>query len=156
FVAALLAAAVALAPAAATVAGAIVISDHTQSLLRGTTGQTAPPSTWLSVVPGAGALGLGYAGYVAAPWIATASPRSLAPLAGALVLALAALPAARPLAERTLARATRFVAALDAVKLAHVDLVRARGLERLIGAVLGRRARLVYEKDIALLRRRHP
>ena len=156
FAAALLAAGAALAPAAGTLGGSMVVSARTQAVVQGATGQSAPPSTFLSLVPAFGAGALLAAAYVSSPWLATGLPRALVPLASAVAVALVGYLAARPLARRMLATVTREVAALDAVKLAHVDLVRARGLERWLGRLLGRPGRLVYEKDVALMRRRHP
>ena len=153
---ALLIAGAALAPAVGALAGVMVVSGQAQALVQGATGQTAPPTTWLSIVPAAGAAAVIWAGYTATPWLASGAPRALVPLAAALVLAAAILLAVQPLAGRGLASATRAVAALDAVRLAHVDLVGPRGLERLAGRLLPRPARLVYDKDIALARRRHP
>ena len=45
--------------------------------------------------------------------------------------------------------------ALGAVRLAHVDLVSARGLERVFGALAGA-GRAIYLKDVALTHRRWP
>jgi hypothetical protein len=152
----LFAAASLLAPATGAIAGALVVSTQSRALVTTATGQTIPPTSFLSLVPGVGAAALGYAAYVGTPWIATAEPATIRPLAVVVLVALVLWPAVWPVAARSLAAATRIVAALDAVKLAHVDLVRARGFERLAGRVLERAGRLVYEKDVALVRRRHP
>jgi hypothetical protein len=157
FALALGAAAAALAPAAGLLAGAMVVSAKTQALIREVAGgQTAPGSVWLSLVPAAGGLAVAWSGWVSAPWLATAAPRALAPLAAALLGSAALLLALQPLAARALAAATREIAALDAVRLAHVDRASARGLEKLWGRLVAGPARAVYEKDVALVRRRHP
>jgi hypothetical protein len=147
-------AAAALVSAAATcAAGAIVVSHQAQAAIRSLSGgQTAPPVVWLAFLPAAGAAGVAWAAWGSVPWLAGgAAPVTLV---GALAAAAGLAAAAAPLAARTLAAATREVAALDAVKLAHVDKVGARGLERLWGRVT--HAGPVYTKDVALVRRRYP
>jgi hypothetical protein len=156
YAAALLAAAAALAPAAGALAGALAASERGQALVGGVTGQSVPPTSWLSIVPGGGAVALVWAGIAGQPWPANGSASAVLPLGAALVASAAALLAATPLASATLAAATRAVAALDAVKLAHVDRVGPRGLERALGRLLAAPARLVFAKDITLQRRRHP
>jgi hypothetical protein len=107
---------------------------------------------WLSLFPALGGAGVGVALWQSAPWLAGGEP----PLAliGAFVGAGALLAAAVPLARQTLAASTREVSALDAVKLAPVERITARGLERLWGRLF--RAEPVYDKDVALMRRRYP
>ncbi len=136
-------------PAVTVAAGAIVVSAKAQELIRTVaSGQTAPGIVWLSFLPAAGGAAMGWAG-----WSAAAGSVLALPIAAAACVA--ALVAGARLAATTLDTATREIAALDAVKLAHVDLSRARGLERLWGGLTGP-GRLVYEKDVALARRRHP
>lgn len=107
---------------------------------------------WLSFLPAAGAFGVAWAAWRSAAWLAGgAAP---VPLLGALAVAVAVAIAAAPLAARTLSAATREVAAMDAVKLAHVDRVKASVPERLWGRLT--HAGPVYDKDVALVRRRYP
>lgn len=141
--------------AAATVAGAVVVSAKTQALIRDlSSGQAATGTVWLSLVPAGFAFAIAYTGYLAATAERTAVMRDL--LAGMAAAATAVFELTQHLlAARVLADATREVAALDAVRLAHVDLSRARGLERAWGQLAGA-ARSLYEKDVAVMRRRHP
>jgi hypothetical protein len=146
-------AAVAAAPVG-TAAGSLVVSAKAQALIQEmTSGQAAPGVIWLSLLPAAGGLAVAWAGWLAAHATGSGAPARLG--ATATVCAIA-WQAGEILARKTLAAATREVAALDAVKLAHVDLSRARGLERLWGRLAAGPAREIYEKDVALLRRRHP
>lgn len=158
FVLALQLAATVLAPAIGALAGAIVVSSKARGLVTGLTGGYATPGTiWLSFLPGLGGLGLARLGWMGAGWLREGNVATAAPLAAAVLGALALLFALEPLARRFLGTATREIAALDAVRLAHVDLTAARGLEKQWGRMLlAGPARLVYEKDVALMRRRHP
>ena len=139
------------APPAAVAAGVLVASEKAPRAFDNMTGAGGAPSVvWLSVVPAAVGTAVGTLPLMVAwgrlPLVALA-----AAAAGALVLYLAAAP----LARRALPEATREVAALDRVRLAHVELDRARGLERVVAAAAGP-ARPVFEKDVALARRRYP
>jgi hypothetical protein len=145
------AAAAAAAPALTALAGAIVISAKAQAVVRDVAGgDLAPGITWLSALPAAGGFGAGWLAWEASIPVAAAALAA----AAALYLLAARMTGAR------LGEATREIAALDAVKLAHVDLSRARGLERAAGRVgagpPGTPARLIYDKDVALARRRYP
>jgi hypothetical protein len=131
------------APAAATVAGAILASDRARAAVREVSaGYEPPPTLFLSLLPSLAAVGVGASLYVGLPW--------LAPIGGAIAFLLG-----RRLAASTLPDALRELTAMQAVRLAHVDLSRARGLERAWGALAGE-GRPVYEKDVALTRRRWP
>lgn len=161
----LAAAAAALAtPPIGTLAGALVGDRTVAKGLGVVTGEGAPPPViFLSLLPalGGGIVGLG--GFVLADFAlgqasAEASPAAPGVLAAATA-ALAVAPllwlAGRGLAARALSTATREVAALDAIKLAHVELDRARGPEALWARTAGAGAPL-YRKDVALARRRYP
>jgi hypothetical protein len=141
------------APVAGTVAGAVVVSAKAQALIRDvSSGQAASGVVWLSLIPGFSALGLAWAG-----WTAASRPELLRDvIAGSLAVCSVLHVIVQRLAAFSLAASTREVAALDAVKLAHVERVDARGLERLWGRAAAGAARAVYLKDVALLRRRHP
>jgi hypothetical protein len=133
------------APPAAVTAGVLVASERAQRAFDNMTGAGGAPSTvWLSLVPAAAGVAVG-----ALPFVPLSARAGI--LAGGAVLWLAALPVAR----RILSEATREVSALDRVRLAHVELDRARGLERAVVRLAGR-ARPIAEKDVALSRRRHP
>ena len=148
-----LAAAALVSPPASCAGGAVIVSHQTQAAVQSLAGgYSAPPVVWLSLFPALGGAGVGVALWQSAPWLAGGEP----PLAliGALVGAGALLAAAVPLARQTLAASTREVSALDAVKLAPIERLTARGLERLWGRLF--RAGPVYDKDVALMRRRYP
>src|SRR5262249_10367491 len=129
------------APSRPALAGALVASSRAQQAIQRAAGATAPATVWLSVLPAAAAFGVGWAAWTGVPVVA------LAAAAGVLAVTW-------PIAARGLGEATREVAALDAVKLAHVDRVRASVLERAFGRAV--RAGIVYAKDVALMRRRYP
>src|SRR5262249_29134926 len=81
-------------PAAGTLAGALVVSAKSQALLREVAGGQATPGTlWLSLLPAAGGLGVGWSGWVSAPWLATGAPNAIVPLAIALAAAALLLAA---------------------------------------------------------------
>jgi len=150
-----------LAPVAAVVAGSLVTSPSAQRAFDNMTGAGGAPSVvWLSLVPAAAGCLVGAVPYVLLPWLAgtgadtrlgPALPVAAAALAGGGILFLLATP----LARRILPEATREVAALDQVRLAHVELDRARGLERWVAAAAGA-GRPIFAKDVALTRRRYP
>jgi hypothetical protein len=137
------------APAAAIAAGAILASDRARAAVKEVgQGFEPPPTAFLSMFPALLAAGLGFGTYVEL----TGEPR-LGPIlvAGAAVLFIVG----RTAAGKTLPDALRELTALQAVRLAHVDLSTARGLERAVGSLAGA-ARPIYEKDVALTRRRYP
>lgn len=148
------------APAAATLAGTLVASSRAQRAFAEMTGEGGAPSVvWLSIVPALAGAGVGAVAWLLVPWAlagAVLAPPAVVAAAG-LGAAAAFAAAGGWLAERALSVATREVAALDAVRLAHVDLDRARGLEAVWGRVAaGGAAAAVYRKDVALARRRYP
>jgi hypothetical protein len=141
------------APLAGTIAGTMVVSAKTQALIHEiSSGQAAQGVVWLSVIPVLGGAGLAVLG-----WFATGAPAGGRDLLAAAVVVIAVLhTAGKRLAAITLSPATREVAALDAVKLAHVERVGPRGLEAAWGRLVAGAGRALYEKDVTLLRRRHP
>jgi hypothetical protein len=151
-----------LAPPAAVLAGVLVASEKAQRAFDNMSGAGGAPSVvWLSLVPAAGGALVGALPMVLAPWIARgetvtalgvpAGVVAFGALAGAAILFVLAAP----LARRALPEATREVSAMDQVRLAHVELDRARGFERLVRFAAGA-GRPVYDKDVALTRRRYP
>ena len=141
------------APLSATLAGTIVVSAKTQALLHEiSSGQTVHGTSWLSVLPSVAGLGLAFLG-----WSAASQPAGGRALLAAAVAATGLLHTlGNRLARIALSAATREVAALDAVKLAHVERVGPRGLERAWGRLVAGTGFALYEKDVTLLRRRHP
>lgn len=159
------ASAVGMAAAAATTGGALFASKKTETLVSAMSGESAPSIAWLTILPSVGAMYVGLLWFLFWPFATHAmSATPIAPMAllipGALLLAVAVYVAGEFLASRTLALATREVAALDAVRLAHVDLESPRTLESAWGRhALGATARVAsvfYRKDISLARRRYP
>jgi hypothetical protein len=144
----LCAAAALAAPAATALAGALIISARTQELLRQATGgQVLPGIVYLSLLPASAGVAIGWAGRTGSPTM----------LVVTIAICAIAHEALARLTAPALGDATREIAALDAVKLAHVDRTGARGLEKLVGRVAcPPPARAIYEKDVALVRRRHP
>jgi hypothetical protein len=150
-------------PPIGTLAGTMVSDQRAGRGLGQVTGEgAAPPVIWLSLLPGLGGVAMALAGYGAAAWAVSGATGELGGIHVAWCglapgAALLAWPLGRRQAARALSNATREVAALDAVKLAHVELDRAKGLEGAWGALAGGgAARAMYEKDVALARRRYP
>jgi hypothetical protein len=159
------ASAIGISAAAATTGGALFASKKTERLMAEMSGEGAPSVAWLTIVPSLGGLYVGSLWYLLWPFaIHGELDTPLGPvwlvLSGSVIVAAIAYLAGEFLASRTLAMATREVAALDAVRLAHVDLEAPRPVERAFGRlVLGAPlAKLFYfyRKDISLLRRRYP
>ncbi|RMH39095.1 MAG: hypothetical protein D6689_17650 [Deltaproteobacteria bacterium] len=152
----------ALGPAVALFAGALIASERAMALVHSLAGGEigAPKTTWLGLLPGVAAAAVGAALLAGAPWAAgdtataVGSPEALA--VAAIGIAAGVLAASLPLARRWMGAAVREVAALDAVRLAHVDRVGPSALERACGRLLSRGARLVFDKDAAVARRRYP
>lgn len=150
-----------LAPAAALAAGAMVTSEKAAALFGAMGGEfQAPKTSWLGILPGLTATGLALLAIASADWIVgadhTAIGAPLPVLAAAAALPIAAILWAWSAADRVLLAATREVAALDQERLAHVDLTRPTAADRLVMGRLSPAARLVYDKDARLLRRRFP
>jgi hypothetical protein len=152
-----------LTPPVGAFAGALVADVELQRALGQLAGESSgPPTVWLGFLPAAGGLGAGIVVWLSAPWAARGTLRTgltaLALEGGALVLAAFIAVVARRRLAAVLPAATREVAALDAVKLATLQLDTARGLEAAFGRVVAGAGLggAVYRKDVALARRRHP
>jgi hypothetical protein len=157
---ALLLAAALLTPALGALAGILSTSDRLRAQASKMAGQelATPPLLWLSLMPALGVIALVCVAWVGARWALVGAdlPVALAVLGGAVAAGALLLVLARRLAA-DLPAATRDVAALDAMKLATLQLDQARGLERLVGlALAGRPGRQIFAKDVALARRRFP
>lgn len=157
------AAAALLTPPLGALAGALVADEKLSRGLASMAGEASgPPLIWLSFLPAMGGLGAGGVMYLSAPWAAegtsTAGLTAAALVGGALALTAVVWLLGRRRLAAMLPFATREVAALDAVKLATLQLDTARGLEALFGRALagGGVAGAIYKKDVALARRRHP
>ena len=152
----------ALAPAASLAGGAIVASDKAQAMIDSFGGETKPPGvTWLGALPGLVAMAVALLLMTTRDWIIGIDPfvsTGLFTCIAAIVAAAAAFLWAVRAAPEILIDAQREVAALDQVRLAHIDRSHAGPIERLWGALTCRSqsARLVYNKDAALMRRRYP
>lgn len=150
-----------LAPPAIGGGAALATSAGLQQEVGKATGAGGPRVVFLAFVPAflSAALALWILGLLpsasGAPLLGPArvSERRWMLLAGPVAAFLLAM-ATRPAVARALERATGKMAALDDERLAHVELERARGLERAAGAGLS--ARRLYEKDVACARRRWP
>lgn len=150
-----------LAPAACLAAGNIVASDKAQAVLESFGGELrAPKVSWLGTLPGLVATAIAILGIVGAGWVRLESALMDTPLvlcglaAGLSVLAIGWALAA---ADRVLLLAQREIAALDQERLAHIDRSQASPLERLWAAILATgTARVIYDKDAAMMRRRYP
>jgi hypothetical protein len=155
----LLAAAILATPGLGALAGVLATSGGVRAGMSKAAGidASAPPVFWLSLVPALGALAMGACAWPAARWAVGGDGETAAIIgaAAAIVLGLLLWFAGRAMVHG-LSTATREIAALDAVKLASLQLDRARGLERLVGRALAGAGRLVFEKDVALARRRFP
>ena len=145
-----------LGPVTALAGGAMATSTRTTRAIGEVTGAgTGPQMVWVSLLPALGAgcvifLSLGMNTF--APDVASTGVAVVAAVfAGGLFLL-----AARRASERFLGGAVRDLSAADRVRLAHVDLDGARGLEALWGKLAGDPGRAVYTKDVALARRRYP
>lgn len=148
-----------LAPAACLGAGAIVASEKARAVIDSLAGELPAPSvTWLGALPGLVGTAAGLLPIVTAGWVGGGAPLFSAGLAwcGAAAALSAAGLAWALLRADLLLGAQREVAALDQERLAHVDRSTPGPLERLWGRLLGGNARLVYDKDASLLRRRYP
>lgn len=148
-----------LAPAACLGAGAIVASEKARSVIHSLAGELPAPSvTWLGALPGLVGTAVGLLPIATAGWVRGEGPLVSAGLAwcgAAAALSIAGLVWALLRAEMLLG-AQREVAALDQERLAHVERSTPSFLERLWGRPLRGAARLVYDKDASLLRRRYP
>ena len=154
--------AICLGPFAALAAGALVASGKADSVLSSMGGEfQAPKTSWLGALPGFAATAVvvtliaGGNWIVGAPTTAVGSPTVLFGL-GLGVAALALLWSVTR-SETVMAGAAREVVALDAERLAHVDLVGPTRIDSVFSRFLnGRGAQLVFRKDATLTRRRYP
>jgi hypothetical protein len=176
------AAAVALGAAAAllvpgvTIAGAaLVVQGGGERVLRtamtagGATARAAPapgattpspastsPAAILGMIPGLAAAIVLVAILVIAPWLYGEAPRAPVWLVlGGLVAASLAAAAAARAGAAIMGRILRDVSALDRQRLAALDVRPPTLIERLIARLVGD-ARLAYDKDARLMRRRFP
>ena len=150
-----------LAPAACLAAGNIVASDKAQAVLDSFGGELrAPKISWLGTLPGLVATAVALLGIICAPWVRLESTLASAPAVFCAIGAAASLIAfawAYAAADRVLLLAQREIAALDQERLAHIDRSQASWLERLWAtAAVSAGARVIYDKDAALMRRRFP
>ncbi len=151
-----------LAPAASLAGGAIVASDKAQAVIDSFAADVKPPGVaWLGTLPGLVAVAIGVLAIATREWVALSEPfasESLALVAGAFGVSIAAFAWAHRAAPRLLLDAQREVAALDQERLAHIERSSAGPLERgwAVFAVRDESARRVYDKDAALMRRRYP
>lgn len=151
----------ALGPAAAVAAGAIVASDRAQALIDSFGGELqAPKTSWLGALPGFAATAVALVVIALAPWAVGGRPpggSGVAILVGGIAVPLATLAWAWAVADRVLLAAVREVAALDQEILAHVERSTASPLERAWARLTcGPRARILFDKDARLSRRRYP
>jgi len=150
-----------LAPAAALAGGALVASDKLDQMMEQMGGEFRAPRTgWLGILPGLAAAGGALVVIGGADW-ALGAPRTalgnpLALLGPPLALGVIGVVWAIAAADRVMLAAVREVSALDRERLAHIDLSKASPLERAASHLIGARARIVYDKDMRLSRRRYP
>jgi len=149
-----------LAPAAALAGGALA-SDKLDQMMEQMGGEFRAPRTgWLGILPGLAAAGgalvvIGGAGWaLGAPRTALGSPIAL--LVPPVALGVIGVGWAVAAADRVMLAAVREVSALDRERLAHIDLSTASPLERAGARLLGARARIIFDKDTRLARRRYP
>ncbi len=152
-----------LGSAVALGAGAFVSSDKAQAVLDNMGGEfRAPKTSWLGVLPGLAATGVVLLVIASADWVVGAPVTAIGPAPAVLGAAAFACVASVWLAdvrsERSMISALREVSALDQERLAHIDLTEASPLENAWSRALLRSsaARLVYDKDVRLSRRRYP
>ncbi len=151
-----------LGPAVALAAGAVVASDQAQAALGSIAGEyQAPKTSWLGVLPGLAGTAMALAIIATAQWSRGGStspvgdPRIV--LAVFTVLPVLAALWAYSKADKVMLAATREVAALDQERLAHVEKTGPSAIERAMASILrGPGARLLFEKDASLARRRYP
>jgi len=153
-----------LLPAVATWAAALVALGHGDARVQrvraaaGLAEAPGPPSSaLLGALPGFAAT-LVLAGILlVSPWLVGRATPMSAPLscAGIAVASVLAILAARAAAPRVMGTILRDVSALDRQRLATLEIRPPTALERAIASLLGD-ARLAYEKDARLMRRRYP
>ncbi len=150
-----------LAPAAALAGGALVASDKLDQMMEQMGGEFRAPRTgWLGILPGLAAAGGALAVIAGADW-ALGAPRTavgsaIVLLVPPVALALIGVAWAVAAADRVMLAAVREVSALDRERLAHIELTRASPLERAASRLIGAGARVLFDKDMRLARRRYP
>ncbi len=151
-----------LGPAVALFAGALIASDRALQLMESVAGGEvgAPKTTWLGMFPGMCAAALGAALMAGAPWVAGAPDTAIGPpvaLFGAMLgAAVVGFAASLSIARSAMTAAVREVAALDTVRLAHIERTSLSAIERAWSATIPAGGRAVYVKDAKLARRRYP
>jgi hypothetical protein len=118
--------------------------------------RTSSPAALLGLFPGLAASAVLVVAILVRPWLVGAASDVPAPVGlGAIaVTSVIAAVAARSRAA-IMSRILRDVSALDRQRLATLEIKPPTSLERLIGKLIGD-ARLLYEKDARLMRRRFP
>ncbi len=150
------------APAAALAAGGVVASETARSALSSLAGDfEAPRTSYLGLIPGLAATMVALLIVSATGWAGGAESTAVGPagvlLGGAAGVFLLAAALAMARAAAVMPAAVREVAALDQERLAHVERTEPSFLERAFARLArGVGARLVFEKDVSLARRRYP
>lgn len=151
----------AVATAAAALVGAALAQAARLTAMARTlaTDARAPATSWLGILPGLATAAVVLLALALRPCVQRGAPTMLGP--GPLVLAIAvgaallALVAARGVAPG-MAVALREVAALDRVRLAHLEIHPPSRIEAALARALGGAAATVLTKDARLMRRRYP
>jgi hypothetical protein len=149
-------------PAVALAAGALVASERAHAALASLAGEfSAPRTVWLGSLPALAGTALVVLAIDLAGWTQGGTPEvGDAPilLAVAIVGSLVAAGWTWARADRAMPGALHEVAALDRERLAHVDRSQPSPLERAWASLWlrARGARLVFDKDARLSRRRYP
>lgn len=150
-------------PTVALAAGAIVASDRARAALASLTGEFQPPRTsWLGLLPGLAGTAMALLLFACVSWTRGASTtpvgEPLLVIALDVLVPLACWYWALQRAGAVMISALREVSALDQERLAHIELTRPSALERLSSRLFlrARGARLLFEKDASLSRRRYP
>ncbi len=151
-----------LTPAACLAGGAIVASDKAQSVIDSFGGEVKPPGVaWLGSLPGLVGTTIGLFAIATPAWIigGRSTPGATEAIAciGAIAVSGLGIAWALRVAGRVLIEAQREVAALDQERLATIERSTAGPLEKVWAGILCRgSARLLFDKDAALMRRRFP
>ena len=151
-----------LGPAVALFAGAMIASDRALQLVESVAGGEvgAPKTTWLGLFPGLAATSVGAVLMASARWVAGDPNTAVGPpvvVLGAMAgVALLGFVVSLSVARNAMTAAVREVAALDTVRLAHIEQTRLSAIERAWSATVPAGGRAVYAKDAKLSRRRYP
>jgi hypothetical protein len=148
-----------LIPAVAGAAALLIATGKSNAIAGAVAADVAVvPTTWLGALPGVAAAGGVLIAIACRSWLfggEAAIGRADVLLGGSAGIGVIALAMAWQRAEG-MAVALREVAALDRQRLAHLEIHPPRGLERVASRTLARGARLVFDKDARLMRRRYP